>query len=40
MNTGFLSSGDARDIEIIKNGDKNIILITNNNGPVDIYSLD
>ena len=40
MNTGFLSSGDARDIEIIKNGDKNIILITNNNGPLDIYSLD
>ena len=37
--TGFSSSGDARDVKVVKNGDRTIILVTNNNGPVDVYSL-
>ena len=37
--TGFLSSGDARDIEVLKNGDKKTILVANNNGPIDVYTL-
>jgi hypothetical protein len=37
--TGFVTSGDSRSIETIKMGQNVLILVTNNNGALDVFSM-
>ena len=38
-NTGFATSGDARDVKVIKQKNGSILLVTNNNGTVDVFAI-
>lgn len=35
--TGFKANVDARDLQIIKQGEKNFLMVTVNNGPIQLY---
>jgi len=37
--TGFSTSGDARNITTIKSGQGTLLLVTNNNGKIDVFQL-
>ncbi|PKA81928.1 VCBS repeat protein [Ulvibacter sp. MAR_2010_11] len=37
--SGFATSGDAREVITIKNKERTLLVVTNNNGKVDVFSL-
>ena len=37
--TGFKTSGDARNLTIVTNGNKSHIIVVNNNGPLDVFKV-
>ncbi len=37
--TGFATKGDARDINFIKQGEQTLLMVTNNNGGIDVFKM-
>lgn len=39
LDSGFFVPGDVKDIKLLKGGDSNFVIVSNNNGPVQIFKV-